>query len=228
MNKIEQSKTIDYAKLMKFEPLAGHQILRETLTDAYVFDETTQMDIVNELDALCTELSSKTGGVVGALTLTYTKMVLFHVLGSYDNCKTAVSELRKITDELKSFVFTGNFKGTRFTNITLGEELKDTEDILKYAEDTYNTAVLVHKRAASYESGFSLIVASILYHFTFNDIGAISDDIKHMHMLLDAIDSYIDKKIENPEYISDTVKGCVVIKEPSTDTEYASIEEIVK
>lgn len=195
--------TVDYGNAMTFETLDGSQILNEVITDTYVTQNGNEDEMLKTLDKMTEYMRGKSGGVAGYLSYCYARFTMMFLIEQYELSKRILKEAEMALDAAEKYAMTGNFldengKETRFRNYSFGEPESDMPATLQFAKDCYDTARLVHKKAGSFESGYSFIVASMLYHFAIDESKLALDDCKHMRKLIAHIEEYVDKIIKNP------------------------------
>lgn len=196
--------TVDYGEVMNFEPLNGSQILNERITDTYVTQSDNEDKMMGELDKMCTYLFEKRHGFAGFMAWAYAMMTMMYLLKKYDKARIFISQMTSCLDMIESHLFTGNYKlpnGQQmpFTNFSYGESEDAIQQSLKFAEDSYNTARLIHKKAGSFESGYSLLNCAILYHTAVDNVPEAQADCKYMRELLEHLDEFMAHLEANPE-----------------------------
>lgn len=195
---IEQCKA-DYGEVMNFETLYGSQVQNRVLTDTYVTQDGNEERMLEQLDKAVEYAYGMRKGFAGYLSWCYAQMTLFFLLEQYDLAKRMMECAEKCVGNVESFCMTGNYNDTNgndtgFVNFSFGEKDSDMANTLRYAKDCYMTARLVHKKAASFESGYAFVVASILYDLAMADTASALKECKNMRELVGMIKGFIDEK----------------------------------
>jgi len=202
-NKIKQIE-VDYGDVMHFELLNGSQIQRRVITDTYfTLDSDSEEKMVKELSKMVDYLFTKREGFCGYLSWCYSLMTLCFLLGEYDKALNILENIRVCSEDIRRYIFTGNYnssdgKPTGFKNFSYGENSDESVNTLKFAKDSYQSASLIHKKAQSFESGFSYIVTSILYHLVESDNANASKDCDNLDSIVKQISDYICDVKKNP------------------------------
>lgn len=202
--KIDQVE-VDYGGVMDFEVLNGAQVVRRTITDTYSAPEgESEENMVKELSKMIDYLFTKREGFCGYLSWCYALMTLCFLLGEYDKALLMLENIEVCSEDIKRFIFTGNYSNadgtpTGFKNYSYGESADESVNTLKFAKDSYQAAMLIHRRAQSFESGFSFVVTSLLYHLVISDSGSATKDCECLDSLVLQIRGYIKEVKENPE-----------------------------
>jgi len=199
---IKQCPT-DYGNAMNFETLDGSQILREVLTDTYVTQSGNEDTMLKQLDKMVEYTYAKRAGFAGYLSWCYAQLTLLFLLERYEQSKKMLESMEFCVGCFRKYLMTGNYldsggKPTGFRNYSFGEPESEMRNTLQYANDCYQTARLVHKKSGSFESGYSFLVASMLYHTAVAETSAALEDCSKMEKLIDHIRKYIDSVIANP------------------------------
>lgn len=210
-NDIKQVE-VNYGDVMNFAMTNGAQVMRRAITDTYfTADERSEEKMVTELSRMVDYLFTKREGFCGYLSWCYALMTLCFLLGEYDKALGVLENISVCSDDIKRFVFTGNYndadgKPTGFKNYSYGESADESAVTLKFAKDSYQTASLIHSKAGSFESGFSFIVTSILYHLVSSDSGSAVKDCDNLDSIVTQIREYIDE-IKSGDEKSDASNG---------------------
>lgn len=215
---------IDYTAGMEFTPLNGGQVLREVITDTYVTASKSEDEMVQKIDDALTILNSKRRGFAGYLSFGYLQLTLFYILKMYDECLKALDSIIHGVDCIEKYIFTDRYEDPQgndsgFVNYAFGESDEELKNTVKYLHDTWNVAKLIHAKAASFESGYSLTVAELMLHAYNKQKGMMKKDCEILRDLVDKIRAFIINERDNP---SDEGIGI------STETEFVSIEDLQK
>lgn len=187
---------IDYGNVMDFASKDGSELQREVITDTYITASDNEDELVKRLSDEMDILRTKTSGFAGYFSFYYLALTLFYIAKWYDKCDSILDRILFGVDALERYLMTGNLldeNGTDigFKNITFGETDEETKQNNKFAIDTYNTAKLIHAKASSFESGYSLIVASLVLHNYHKQKGMIMEDCKSMRKLVEHIRNFL-------------------------------------
>jgi hypothetical protein len=186
---IEQVE-FNYGDAMNFEVLNGAQIQRKIITDTYfTADESEEETMVKDLSKMIDYLFTKREGFCGYLSWCYALMTLCYLLGEYDKAISMLDNISVCSEDIKRYIFTGNYNNadgsaTGYKNFSYGESSDESVNTLKFAKDSYQTAALIHKKSQSFESGFSYIVTSILYHLVESDNTNASKDCENLDSIV--------------------------------------------
>lgn len=210
---------IDYSKSANFVPIDGSQVLREVVTDTYVTASNSEDAMVERIDEAMTVLKGKIHGFAGYLSFSYLQMTLFYVMKEYGMCLKAVDNIMKGVEAVERYVFTRSYdgveaNGVEMRNYAFGESDEELKGTVKYLHDAWNVAKMVHAKAASFESGFSLIVSEIMLHGYNRQIGMMRKDCDRLRDLVGRLAEFIERERD---------------EEPASgDLEFHSIEELSK
>ena len=193
--KIKQIDSIDYVSVLKMNQISPVDINRRVFTDTYV--STDQDSVLNELDKLLEILKATDRGVVGFLSFWYAMITLHYVLTEYALMDKDIDRILEMTDEIDKIIFTGNFENTGFTNMIFGGDTQQENITLKSAKDSYNTANLIHQKASSFESSYSLIVASLAYHYAIDSKKDMMNDINNLRTVLHEMKEEVHRLNDN-------------------------------
>lgn len=193
--KIKQIDSIDYVSVLKMNQISPVDINRRVFTDTYV--STDQDAVLNELDKLLEILKSTDHGVIGFLSFWYAMITLHYVLTEYALMEKDIDRILETTDEIDKIIFTGNFENTGFTNMIFGGDTQQENITLKSAKDSYNTANLIHQKASSFESSYSLIVASLAYHYAIDSKKDMMNDINNLRTVLHEMKDEVHRLNDN-------------------------------
>lgn len=193
--KIKQIDSIDYVSVLKMNQIAPTDINRRVFTDTYV--STDQDAVLNELDKLLEILKETDRGVIGFLSFWYGMITLHYVLTEYALMEKDIDRVLEATDEIDKIIFTGNFENTGFTNMIFGGDTQQENITLKSAKDSYNTANLIHQKASSFESSYSLIVASLAYHYAIDSKKDMMNDINNLRTVLHEMKEEVHRLNDN-------------------------------
>lgn len=203
-NEIKQFE-FNYGDVMDFEVLNGSQVMRRVVTDTYSApDGESEEKMVKDLAKMVDYLFTKREGFCGYLSWCYSLMTLCFVLGEYDKAISILDNMSVCSEDIKRFIFTGNYDNadgtkTGFKNFSYGEGSDESMNTLKFAKDAWQAATLIHRKAQSFESGFSLIVTSILYHLVTSDNGSATKDCEHLDSIISQMRDYLNEVKENPD-----------------------------
>lgn len=231
MNTTEEEKIVpkfnvpiqmNYGSVMNFEALNGSQIQREVITDTYVTASENEDEMIMQIDKAAEILRPKCRGFAGYLSFFYLQLTLFYIMKKYELCLKAVESIERGIDAIERQLFTGNYldengNESGFVNYTFGED--DVKQTTKYIHDAWNTAKLIHSKAASFESGYSLIVTSIILYSYNKQNGMIRKECEYLRNLVNRIKEFIINERDNPSH------GDIIA---SADMEFASIEDLKK
>lgn len=187
---------IDYGNVMNFSSNDGSELQREVITDSYVTASDNEDALVKRISDEMDILRTKTSGFAGYFSFYYLTLTLFYTAKWYDKCLGILDRILFGVDTLERYLMTGNMKDENgndfgFKNLTFGESEDETKNNNKFAIDTYNTAKLVHSKASSFESGYALIVASIVLHNYHKQKGMIMKDCSCMRKIVEHIRKFI-------------------------------------
>lgn len=202
-NKIKQTKSFDYVNALRMDQIAPFEVKRRVFTDTYVSAEASQEGVLTELDNVLETLQKTDKGVVGFLTFWYAMITLHYLIHRPDLMETDINYILDTTTTIEKIVFTDDFSSSGFVNMTFGGDLKEEEMTLKYANDTYNTANLVHQKAASFESSYALIVSLFTYHYAMGSKKEMMDDIANLRKVLNEMKKEIQVLKEKETHISE-------------------------
>lgn len=186
---------IDYCKTIV--PIDGSQIVNRRISDVYVIADGNEEEVLRNLDKTAEELSGKRAGVIGHLSYCYVLLTVFYILGDFESARGVLDMMLTGVTAAESYAMTGKFlnaDGTpcrAFTDIAVGSE-DDFSSIRKYAADCLNFAKLVHAKAQSFESGYSMLVSSLLVHLLVKDMASAMDDCKGLRKVIGEIGDFID------------------------------------
>ena len=187
---------IDYCKTIV--PIDGSQIVNRTISDVYVIADGNEEEVLRKLDKTAEELSGKRSGVIGHLSYCYVLLTVFYILGDFESARGVLDMMLTGVTAAESYAMTGKFlnaDGTpckAFTDIAIGSE-DGFSSIRKYAADCLNFAKLVHAKAQSFESGYSMLVSSLLVHLLVKDMSSAMDDCKGLRKVIGEIGTFIDE-----------------------------------
>ncbi len=222
-NEIEQLE-FNYGDVMDFEVLNGSQVMRRVVTDTYSAPEgESEEKMVKDLAKMVDYLFTKREGFCGYLSWCYALMTLCFLLGEYDKAISMLDNMSVCSEDIKRFIFTGNYNNadgrtpTGFKNFSYGEGSDESMSTLKFAKDAWQAATLIHRKAQSFESGFSLIVTSILYHLVTSDNGSASKDCEHLDSIISQMRDYLNEVKENPEIV-----------ESGSPESYSDVSELIE
>ena len=212
---------IDYSAV-NFVPLNGTQIQRNVITDTYVTASQNEDEMVRQIDNALSVLKPKRKGFAGYLSFCYLQMTLYYVLKHYDDCIKVTDSMLYCIDCIEKYLFTGNYddtegKPTGFINYAFGESDEELKKTVKFLHDTLNTCKMIHAKAASFESGYSLTVAELMLHGYNKQKGMMRSDCEHLREIVEKIRNFIANERDNPSEDEIT---------PSADMEFANIEEL--
>lgn len=215
---------IDYTRGFDFKPLNGGQILREVITDTYVTASQNEDEMVKRIDDAMTILYPKRKGFAGYLSFCYLQLTLFYILKNYDKCLNVIENIFYGIDCIEKYIFTGNYKDsngndTGFVNYAFGETDAELKNTVRYLHDTWNVAKLIHAKAGSFESGYSLAVSELMLHSYNKQLGLMRKDCEILRDITERIKKFIENERDNP---SDDGIGT------SYDTNFMSIEDLQK
>lgn len=215
---------IDYTKGFDFKPINGGQIFREVITDTYVTAAQNEDEMVKRIDDAMTILYPKRKGFAGYLSFCYLHLTLFYILKNYDECLKVIDNIFHGIDCVEKFIFTGNYedsegKDTGFVNYAFGESDAELKNTVRYLHDSWNVAKMIHAKAGSFESGYSLTVSELMLHAYNKQLGMMRKDCEILRDIAERIKSFIINERDNP---SDEGIGT------TSDTEFASIEDLQK
>lgn len=187
---------MDYAKGMDLLPLDGTQVLREVITDTYVTASNNEDEMVKRIDDAMTILKGKIHGFAGYMSFCYLQLTLFYVMKNYEYCFKSIDNMMKGVEAIEKYVYTRNCDdifacGIKLTNYAFGEDDSELKNTVKYLHDSWNVAKMIHSKAASFESGYSLIVSEVMLHGYNNQIGLMKRDCDNFRDLIYHIKSYI-------------------------------------
>lgn len=214
---------MDYTAGFNFEPLNGTQILREVITDTYVTASENEDNMVQKIDDAMSILYPKRRGFAGYLSFCYLHLTLFYILGDYENCFKVIDNIFHGLDSIEKYIFTGKYEsvendGIGFLNYAFGESDAELENTVKFLHDTYNVAKMVHSKASSFESGYSLSVAELMLHSYNKQLGLMRKDCENIRSIVERVKKFLEDEKNHPN------DGESV--ESSVQTEFASIEDI--
>jgi len=215
---------IDYTRGFDFKPINGGQIFREVITDTYVTAAQNEDEMVKKIDDAMTILYSKRKGFAGYFSFCYLHLTLFYILKNYDECLKVVDNIFHGIDCVEKYIFTGNYEDangndTGFVNYAFGESNAELKNTVRYLHDSWNVAKMIHAKAGSFESGYSLTVSELMLHAYNKQLGMMRKDCEILRDIAERIKAFIINERDNP---SDDGIGI------SADTEFMSIEDLNK
>ena len=215
---------IDYTRGFDFKPINGGQIFREVITDTYVTAAQNEDEMVKRIDDAMTILYPKRRGFAGYLSFCYLHLTLFYILKNYDECLKVIDNIYHGIDCVEKYIFTGNYEDANgndngFVNYAFGENDADLKNTVKYLHDSWNVAKMIHAKAGSFESGYSLTVVELMLHAYNKQLGMMRKDCEILRDIVERIKSFIVNERDNP---SDEGIGM------ATDVEFMSIEDLDK
>lgn len=213
---------IDYSKGANFTPLNGGQIFREVITDTYVTASQNEDEMVKRIDDAMNVLYTKRRGFAGYLSFCYLQLTLLYILKKYTECLKVLDSMLYCIDCIEKYIFTGNYedsegRDTGFVNYAFGESDEELKNTVKYLHDSWNVAKMIHSKASSFESGFSLTVAEIMLHGYNKQTGMMRKDCAILREIVERIRNFIINERDNPE-------GTEINAE--NGTEFMSIENL--
>lgn len=202
-DKIKQVE-VDYGDVMDFELTNGSQVVRRVITDTYSAPEgEAEEEMVKSLAKTVDYLFTKREGFCGYLSWCYALMTMCFILGEYDKALSILDNVSVCSEDVKRFLFTGNYNNadgtpTGYKNYSYGESAGESATTLKFAQDAYNAATLIHHKAQSFESGFSMIVTGLLYHLVTSDTAAATKDCECLDSIVSQIRQFINETRVSP------------------------------
>lgn len=211
---------MDYMNGFDFKPLNGSQVVREVITDTYVTASNNEDEMIKRIDDAMTILSRKVNGFAGYLSFYYLQLTLFYIMKNYELCFKSIDNIMKGVEAVEKFIFTGSYdgveaNGAKMTNYAFGESDSELKQTIKYLHDSWNVAKMVHAKAASFESGYSLLVTDLMLHAYNKQMGMMRKDCDNFRDLVGRIRDFIEK--ESNEEVS-----------ANSETEFMSIEDLKK
>lgn len=211
---------MDYMKGFDFKPLNGSQIVREVITDTYVTASNNEDEMVERIDDAMTILSGKVHGFAGYLSFYYLQLTLFYIMKNYELCIKSLDNIVKGIEAVEKFIFTGKYddveaNGAKMINYAFGESDSELKQTVKYLHDSWNVAKIVHAKAASFESGYSLIVAELMLHAYNKQIGMMRKDCDNLRDLVSHIKRFLENEMDNDV-------------SSNSETEFMDIEDLNK
>lgn len=205
----------NYGKYFIIEPINGAQVMRKCITDVYnialpavsvtvgtnkegkplAANINFQDECAKQLDQTISQLDGMKGGFIGYLSWAYAMMTLFYIMGEYSHVLTVLDMIDKCTTSIEKYIVTGGYDNN-FVNYWYGTS--DTSS-LKFADDAVVTARYVHNKSNSFESGYSLITASMLKCFVVNDMKGASDELTNLRSIIKQIKEFIIEEQKQSE-----------------------------
>lgn len=209
---------MDYSGGVEFKPLNGSQVFREVITDTYVTMEGNEDNMLEKLDDAMNVLNARKHGFAGYLSLQYARLTLFYILKNYDMCFESLNSILKGVTAVERFIMTGNYldengNESGFTNYAFGESDVELKQTVKFLHDAWNFSKVLHAKAASFESGFSLLVTDLMLHSYNKQLGMMRKDCENIRDLVAHIEEFLKKERDSGE-------------SATSDTEFISIEDI--
>lgn len=213
---------INYSKGFDFKPINGGQIFREVITDTYISNDEDEM--VKRIDDALNVLFQKRKGFAGYLSFYYLQLTLMYVMKDYDKCLVAIDRIMYGIDCVEKYIFTGNYEDsdgndTGFVNYAFGESDAELKNTVKFLHDSWNVAKMIHAKAGSFESGFSLTVSELMLHAYNKQLGMMRKDCEILRDITERIKTFIIN--ERDGSYEDGIAS-------SSSTEFVSIEDLKK
>lgn len=215
---------IDYSKGFDFKPINGSQIFRQVITDTYVTMSNNEDEMVKRIDDAMTILYQKRRGFAGYLSFHYLQLTLMYILKNYDGCFGVIDKILNGIDCIEKYIFTRNYddsevNGLKFVNYAFGESDDELKNTVRYLNDSCNVANMIHAKAASFESGYSLTVTELMLHAYNKQFGLMRKDCEILRDIVDKIKDFITNERDNPS--ENTIEN-------SDSSEFVSIDDLKK